>query len=473
MSDTEKSNRTMEGELKYLRKRVGELEAEVQVLRQFKPPAKEDPDWFRKLIGIMNEAFLILDKDANITYCNERLLEFLGRREDEVLGRSASEFIDSDSLEHFGEQFLMRSDGKRGFYEMNIKDRDGQKNPVLCSASPIFNDQGEFQGSISTLTDMRFLKKAQETIKLERDKFQLLADVSPFGLVLVARDGSFEYMNPKFIETFGYDYEDVPDGKTWRLKVFPDENYRREMLNAWVEDLKKAKPGDVRPRVYTLRCKDGTDKIAHFRPVRLSTGQDLMTCEDITDFTKSEIARKKAYSILGSALESTADGILVIDRDGHVSAYNRKFLQIWRIPQEMAPSFHDKGLLESVIDRIADPDTFREKVNYLYEHPGEEASDIIEFADGRIIERYTKPQVIGDQIVGRVWSFRDVTVRIELEKELGQAIAELKLANRETRALLNCARTILESDNFRHAAQFILDSAMELTSAEAGNITFM
>ena len=67
-----------------------------------------------------------------------------------------------------------------------LKTRDGRKNPVLCSASPILDDQGEFQGSLSTLTDMRFFKKAQETIKLERDKFLSLADASPFGLVLVS-----------------------------------------------------------------------------------------------------------------------------------------------------------------------------------------------------------------------------------------------------------------------------------------------
>ena len=280
-------------------------------------------------------------------------------------------------------------------------------------------------------------------------------------------------MNSRFVEMFGYDYQDIPDGRTWRLKAFPDEDYRQEVLNAWIEDLNKAQPGAIRARVYTVRCKDGTDKIVHFRPVRLSTGQDLMTCEDITDYSRSESERKRAYSILESALESTADGILVVDRDRGISAYNRKFLEIWRIPEEEASTRQDEGLLDLVIDRLADPDSFLRKVNYLYEHPEEESLDIIEFADGRIIERYSKPQRIDGEIIGRVWSFRDVTLRIELEKELAEAIEELKVANRGTNALLSSARTVLESDNFRHAAQFILNSAQELTSAEAGHITVM
>ena len=51
--------------------------------------------------------------------------------------------------------------------------------------------------------------------------------------------------NSRFVEMFGYDYQDIPDGRTWRLKAFPDEDYRQEVLNAWIEDLKKAQPGAI------------------------------------------------------------------------------------------------------------------------------------------------------------------------------------------------------------------------------------
>ncbi len=141
------------------------------------------------------------------------------------------------------------------------------------------------------------------------------------------------------------------------------------------------------------------------------------------------------------------------------------------MPQEKASAIQDDGLLDLVMDRLADPDTFLQRVNYLYEHPEKESFEIIEFADGRIIERYSIPQRIDGEIIGRVWSFRDVTLRIELEKDLAEAIEELKIVNNETRALLTSARTVLESDNFRHAAQLILNSAQELTSSEAGHIS--
>jgi PAS domain S-box-containing protein len=153
MSDTEEANKTMIEELERLRKRVNDLEAEVRDLRQFKAIGKGKDEWFRKLVENMNDGVVVLSKDASITYCNNRLLELLDRRADEVLGRSAYEFIHEEFLNGFGKEFLKRSQGKRGFYEMDLKTSDGGKNPVLCSASPVFDDQGEFQGSLSVLTD--------------------------------------------------------------------------------------------------------------------------------------------------------------------------------------------------------------------------------------------------------------------------------------------------------------------------------
>ena len=133
----------------------------------------------------------------------------LDRGADEVLGRSAYEFIHEDFLYKFGKEFLNRRQSKRGLYEMDLKTRNGLKTPVLCSASPILDEQGEFLGSLSTVTDLRFLKKAQETVKLERDKFHSLAEASPFGLVVISPDGAFEYINPKFIEIFKQNKIDV------------------------------------------------------------------------------------------------------------------------------------------------------------------------------------------------------------------------------------------------------------------------
>ena len=243
----------------------------------------------------------------------------------------------------------------------------------------------------------------------------------------------------------------------------------REAVKAWYEDLKTTKPGDLRPRIFTVRCKDGTDRVIHFRPVQLPTGQDLMTCEDITEFAKMDKDIKQTLSIL----ESTADGILVVNLHRSVCSYNKRFLEIWGISEEVASLGLDEVLLDSAMRLVDDPEAFLEKINYLYEHRDQESFDTIRFANGRVLERYSKPQRIDDEIVGRVWSFRDVTAQKELEKDLAEAIEDLKQANLETNALLESARSVLENPDFRTAAQFILRSANKFVGATVGHITLL
>ncbi|OGW25915.1 MAG: hypothetical protein A2X59_02335 [Nitrospirae bacterium GWC2_42_7] len=117
----------------------------------------------------------------------------------------------------------------------------------------------------------------------------------------------------------------------------------------------------------------------------------------------------KSLSLLNAAIEATAEGILVVDLKGKISLYNRKFLELWRIPEELAELRDDTKLLEFVVDQLKSPYAFIVLVKTLYNNPEQESTDIIEFKDGRIYERFSKPQKIADAIVGRVWSFRDVT----------------------------------------------------------------
>jgi len=133
---------------------------------------------------------------------------------------------------------------------------------------------------------------------------------------------------------------------------------------------------------------------------------------------------KQTMSLLNATLESTADGLLVVDNFGKVARYNKKFLTMWRIPVSLAEQNDDKVLLDFVLNQLRDPELFLSKVSYLYSHKEEDSIDLLEFKDGRVFERYSQPQRIENKIVGRVWSFRDITAHTQVRKALEKSNAE-------------------------------------------------
>ena len=145
---------------------------------------------------------------------------------------------------------------------------------------------------------------------------------------------------------------------------------------------------------------------------------------------------REAVSLLTATLESTADGILVVNRTGAVITFNHRFLEMWRIPPAVATSKNDDQLIGFVLDQLQDPNVFLAKVMELYARPEAESHDSILFKDGRVFERFSLPQRIGNEVVGRVWSFRDVS-------EVRRTSEELRRNEERFRALVENSSDVI------------------------------
>jgi PAS domain S-box-containing protein len=157
------------------------------------------------------------------------------------------------------------------------------------------------------------------------ERFGGLAHNAPFGMMLVADCGAIEFMNPCFREMFGYDPGEIPNGTEWFRKAYPDERYRSEVIAAWLNDFESAGPGAVRPRIWTVRCKDGADKVIHFRSVALPSGGHLVTCEDITERKRMErdladVADKLRQSVAETQALLSANTGMIESQDFTASA---------------------------------------------------------------------------------------------------------------------------------------------------------
>jgi PAS domain-containing protein len=115
---------------------------------------------------------------------------------------------------------------------------------------------------------------------------------------------------------------------------------------------------------------------------------------------------------LQAILESTADGILAVDRDGKILRANKTFTEMWQIPQSLLDRKEDGVLLNHVLSQLHDPDTFLAKVHALYRSEVDD-TDTLRFKDGRVYERHSSALILNHAVLGRVWSFRDVTKRMQ------------------------------------------------------------
>jgi diguanylate cyclase (GGDEF)-like protein len=145
----------------------------------------------------------------------------------------------------------------------------------------------------------------------------------------------------------------------------------------------------------------------------------------------------KAASLQRAVIEATADGILVVNNEGKVETYNQRFVDFWHIPPAYLNTRNDSDLLDFVAHQLVDPDSFLQKVRDLYAHPDLSSFDTLRLKDGRLFERHSQPQRLDVQIVGRVWSFRDVTEREKAQAEIHRLAFHDSLTMLPNRRLLN------------------------------------
>lgn len=145
----------------------------------------------------------------------------------------------------------------------------------------------------------------------------------------------------------------------------------------------------------------------------------------------------QTLAITRSTLESTTDGILVVNLENKIQFYNKKFLDMWRFEEESFLLLDDKTAIDIAKNQLVEPEKFVERVNELYTNPDQNSFDELIFKDKRIFERYSMPNRVGNKIIGRVWSFRDVTDRKKMEQEIIHQANHDVLTELPNRQLLN------------------------------------
>lgn len=226
--------------------------------------------------------------DLRFTYLSPAEKKLRGYDPEELIGRSALSFMTPQSAarlkEHAQARQAQHEQGLRlesESLELESYCQDGSLVWTEVVATPVFGASGELTGFQGVTRNINDRKKAEEALKREQEKFQILVDESPLGVSLIGRDGRYKYLNPKFTEMFGYTLEDLPRGQDWFTLAYPDIEYRTGVLKTWLADLKNMPVGAARPRTYKVTCKNQMQKEVLFLPVTMSTGDQFVTYQEV------------------------------------------------------------------------------------------------------------------------------------------------------------------------------------------------
>jgi PAS domain S-box-containing protein len=249
---------------------------------------RESEERYRQLVENINKGICVV-QDSMLKFVNPMLMDIFGYSDHNLITLPFTEFIHPDDRNMVLESHTRRMKGEKfpTKYEFRILNSYGSIRWVELD-SVLIQWEGK-PASLAFIGDITERKQAEEQLAYERQKFAILSENAPFGMALIEINGQFLYINPKFSDIFGYDLGDIPDGKTWFRKAYPDAALRHEVVSGWLIGLNSTSYGEQRPKVYNVTCKDGSIKTINFITVLLGNGDNIMVCEDITERKKLEI----------------------------------------------------------------------------------------------------------------------------------------------------------------------------------------
>lgn len=170
-----------------------------------------------------------------------------------------------------------------------------------------------------------------------------------------------------------------------------------------------------------------------------SFDQDRLLIERSLEISSHEL--KGLIALLQATLDSTDEGILVTNAEGKIVNHNRRFQEIWQIPEEILHTHDSQKAIDLITEKILDPDDFRKHISSISAAAVGDMSYIVKFKDGRTVELNAHPHMLEGKSIGYVWSFRDITKHLKTEEEL---TAKLKALERLNKAMVDRELKMIE-----------------------------
>ena len=384
---------------------------------------RQSQEEFKDLFNNAPIGYYELDAGGRIVRINEIHSKMLGCSAGELLGQFVWKNSADEELSR--RTVLAKLAGEKPpseSFERTLRRKDGSTFPVLIIDRLLKREDGAIIGIHGTVQDITERKRTEAALQASESRFRTLIEKSPVA-ISISRAGRTIYVNQRCLDLYGYQSVEELVGQSVAVQWAP------ELRETIMERVMRRARGEPAPSEYEGigQRKDGSQFPAHADVSRVELPDGPASMAFLTDITERKRAEQELLASeaeLLSILESTGDGILAVDRDGgRVIRVNRRFAEMWRIPQSIIDAGDNRAQLNFVLEQLADPAAFLKRVNELY-GTDTVAMDTLVFKDGRIFERHGFPMMLNGTVLGRVCSFRDITERKRTEKEIEQTARE-------------------------------------------------
>jgi len=391
------------------------IEDEQRIITQ----ALEDSEKrYRKFFEEDLAGDFIATPDGRVLACNPSFAKMFGYT-------SVFEIMNSDGLrlyesERAYENFLeiLRMHRSLSNYQMVMRRKDDAPVYVVGNISAEFNEQDELIQIQGFVIDESERVRVEQTLRTSVEQFRKVFEEGPVGMMMVTLHGEIIKVNNAFCAMVGY-----PETELRRLTI--DGVTHPEDVRKDIERLQLLLSGEIATyrteKRFMTKRGDVIWGLLTASVVREADGAPLYglrIVEDITARKRGEEELEQSLSVLRATFEATPSSIMVVDLNGRLLNYNQRVVNMWGIPQELLMARGEKEVVNFMVEEVEDRESFLATIKRAYAQPEVESFDVVRLTDGRVIERYSKPQRVGGKTVGKVWAFLDATQRVRSEERI-------------------------------------------------------
>ncbi|MDB4951896.1 MAG: Blue-light-activated protein, partial [Gemmatimonadetes bacterium] len=345
---------------------------------------------------------------------------FTGMAFEQYRGSLWLQAVHPDDRRRAAEAWTVAMDAETPYQvEYRVRHVDGGYRHVYAWAVPVREADGSVREWVGLHRDVTERREMGLALAASEKRYRDLFRNVPLGVYRSTPDGRVLDANPAFLALAGARTLEELDHPGAARGVYAHSARRDEFRARLVE------AGEVIGFEAEWGAGGGEPRFVResARVVRTPDGATVFegVVEDITAVKRVERERQETLSLLRATIESTAEGILVVDLAGRIVAHNDNLVRMWSLRDEMVQAGLDERGMGLAQEMARDPKGYAARVAELYADPEATAFEVVELRDGRVLERFSGPHRMDGEIVGRVWTFRDVTDARRLEEQLAMS----------------------------------------------------